>query len=284
MTAPAPRRIWLCADDYGLAPGVGAAIRDLVARGRLNAASVMVTAPTFAPQEARRLADLNAPVPRVAIGLHVTLTAPLPPLTPGYRPRRDGAFLPLTQTLARALLRRLDPPALRAEIAAQFAAFRDAFGRAPDFVDGHQHVHLFPQVRDAVIAIAAAQAPGAWMRQCGRAPGAPLRAGDAKGALIDRLSRSFRRRAAARGMATNPAFAGTYAFRDGADYARLFPAFLRGLGDGALVMCHPGFVDAELARLDPVTTLREHEYAYLASDIFPRDLAAAGLRLAVPGD
>ena len=52
----APRRIWLCADDYGIAPGVNAAIRDLVARGRLNATSVMVVAPSFSRAEADALA------------------------------------------------------------------------------------------------------------------------------------------------------------------------------------------------------------------------------------
>ena len=30
-TAP-PRRIWLCADDYGIAEGVNRAIRDLIGR------------------------------------------------------------------------------------------------------------------------------------------------------------------------------------------------------------------------------------------------------------
>ena len=39
------RIIWLCADDYGISPAVNAAIRDLIARGRLNATSVMVVAP-----------------------------------------------------------------------------------------------------------------------------------------------------------------------------------------------------------------------------------------------
>jgi predicted glycoside hydrolase/deacetylase ChbG (UPF0249 family) len=44
-------------------------------------------------------------------------------------------------------------------------------------------------------------------------------------------------------------------------------------------MCHPGFVDAELRRLDPLTTLREREYAFLASDAFPAVLAAQRLAL-----
>ena len=42
MNDAALRRIWLCADDYGIAEGVNRAIRDLIARGRLNATSVMV--------------------------------------------------------------------------------------------------------------------------------------------------------------------------------------------------------------------------------------------------
>jgi len=79
---------------------------------------------------------------------------------------------------------------------------------------------------------------------------------------------------------TNPAFAGTYAFGDEADFAALFPRFLAGLPDGSVVMCHPGFVDAELRRLDPLTTLREKEYAFLASDTFPPLLTMHGLVLA----
>ena len=43
---------------------------------------------------------------------------------------------------------------------------------------------------------------------------------------------------------------------------RLFPGFLDGMPDGGLIMCHPGKVDAELKRLDPVTDLREREFAF----------------------
>ena len=74
MNETTARRIWLCADDYGISPGVNAAIRDLVARGRLNATSVMVVAPSFSRAEAVALDMLNAAGARVAIGLHLTLT------------------------------------------------------------------------------------------------------------------------------------------------------------------------------------------------------------------
>jgi chitin disaccharide deacetylase len=273
-------RIWICADDYGISPSVNAAIRDLVVRGRLNATSVMVVAPSLHRGEALALRALNTKTQRVAIGLHVTLTTPFLPLSEGFRPLRDGAFLPLGTLLLRASLRSLAPNALMAEITRQVRTFAEHFGRPPDFIDGHQHVQLFPQVRDAVLAVAKREAPSAWVRQCGRVRPSRHALDDRKGLLLDLLSRGFRRRAAALGVRTNPAFAGTYTFRDEADFAVMFPPFLDGLPDGSVVMCHPGFVDSELQKLDPLTTLREQEYAFLVQDTFPGLLARHGVALA----
>ena len=149
-----------------------------------------------------------------------------------------------------------------------------------DFLDGHQHVHLFPQIRDALLKVAKELAPNAWVRQCGSVQPLSRRLGDPKGLLVDLLSRSFRRRAQALGVRINSAFAGTYRFRDQADLAALFPRFLDRLPDGSVVMCHPGFVDAELRRLDPLTDLREREYAYFAGDGFPAVLERHGVALA----
>ena len=57
MNDAAPlRRIWLCADDYGISPGVNRAIRDLIGRGRLNATSVMVVGPAIGRDEVSALA------------------------------------------------------------------------------------------------------------------------------------------------------------------------------------------------------------------------------------
>ena len=95
------RHIWLCADDYGIAPGVNAAIRDLIMRGRLNATSVMVVAPRCTRAEVRSLAILNSGAPRAAIGLHLTFTAPFRPLTPGFRPLGEDGF-PLLRDLFKA--------------------------------------------------------------------------------------------------------------------------------------------------------------------------------------
>lgn len=274
------RRIWLCADDYGISPGVSAAIRDLIVRRRINATSVMVAAPSFSRAEAAALSSLNAGERRAAIGLHVTLTAPFRPLTADFHPLRDGGFLPLPEMMRRSLWRRLDGEAIAREVAAQLTSFAAAFGRAPDFVDGHQHVQLLPQVRDAVLAGAKALAPAAWVRQGGSARAWHRRLGDRKGLLLGVLSRTFRRRAKKLGVPINPAFAGTYGFVPRADVAALFPTFLDDLPDGGVIMCHPGFVDAELRRLDPLTDLREKEFAYLAGDGFPAVLASHRVALA----
>lgn len=275
-----PARIWLCADDYGISPSVNSAIRDLIARGRLNATSVMVVAPSFNHSEAASLNALNAGARRAAIGLHVTLTAPFKPLSAGFERTYADAFLSLPPTLVLALMRRFKLDQLAAEIAAQFDAFVAKFGRAPDFVDGHQHVQLFPQIRDAFLTVTKAKAPLAWVRQCGRILPLSKRLADNKGLLLDVLSRGFRARATQLAVRTNPAFAGTYDFSADADFAKLFPSFLSGLPENSVVMCHPGMIDDELKRLDPLTTSREKEYAYFAGDRFPSVLKAAGVALA----
>jgi predicted glycoside hydrolase/deacetylase ChbG (UPF0249 family) len=276
------RPIWLCADDYGISPAVSKAIRALVVQGRLNATSVMVAAPSFDRSEAGSLKMLNVGARRVAIGLHVTLTGLFKPMTTDFSPTRGGTFVSLAEMMVRGQLRVLDRRRLAAEITTQLNAFVAQFGQGPDFVDGHQHVHLFPQVREALLDVVKDAAPLAWVRQCGGVETRSPSIWDYKTRILNALSGKFRELAAERGITTNPAFAGAYDFAsaDEAEFARLFPRFLRELPPQSVVMCHPGFVDAELERLDPLTTQREREYAYLAGDAFPGVLRAHGVTLA----
>ena len=274
-----PRRIWLCADDYGLAEGVNRGIRDLISRGRLNATSVMAVGPAIGRNEVSELQAVAAASPRCAIGLHATLTAPFRPLSLHFRPVDGGLFLPYPAMLRSGLLRRLDPEMIEDELLVQLAAFKDLFGRAPDFVDGHQHAQLFPQVRDAFLAAVKAAAPGAWVRQGGRLQPLARRLGAPKALVLDVLSAQFRKRAAAAGIAFNPAFAGAYDFTTSPDFGDLMRQFIAGMPEGGLVMCHPGFVDDTLASLDPLTTQREAEHAYLAGSEFPPLLEANNVTL-----
>ena len=220
------RRIRLVADDYALAPGVSAAIRELAGAGRLSATSVMVVVPGF-PEEAARLAARTTPRP-FAIGLHLTLTGGFRPLSAHYAPTTgEGTFPAIAALMAQAFAGRLDPAVIRAEVEAQLDAFAAGFGRLPDYVDGHQHVQLLPRIRGAVLDVVADRLPGAWVRQCGPAGRAPNPLRDPKGALLAQLSRAFRAKAQARGIAVNPGFAGSYLYQPDADFTALFPGFLK---------------------------------------------------------
>ena len=277
-TAP-PRRIWLCADDYGIAEGVNRAIRDLIGNGRLNATSVMVVGAAIGRDEVKALQDTAGRSPRCAIGLHATLSAPFRPLTMHFRPTDGGMFPAFPKLLRSGLLHRLDPEMIHGELMVQLAAFRELFGRPPDFVDGHQHAQLFPQVRDAFLLAVKQAAPGAWVRQGGRSQPLAQRLGAPKALVLDILSTQFRKRAAKANIPFNPAFAGAYDFSKAPDFGVLMRQFLDGLPDGGLVMCHPGFVDEALVSLDPLTTQRENEHAFLSSNQFPPLLAANNVTL-----
>lgn len=272
-----PKPIVLCADDFAISPGVSSAIIDLLARGRLSATSCM-SASRHWPRVANKLSPLAA---SVDIGLHLTLTdgrslSQMPRLAP------DGRLPPLRRLMLDALTRRLDRAEIAGEIRRQLDAFVAARGCMPDFIDGHQHVHLLPGIREEVLALFAAPLakPLPYLRICWEPPGQILARAVAvgKASVIAALSLPLRREARRRKIPINDSFRGVCAFAGGQDFPRHFRRFLRGSGARAIVMCHPGFADAELAAADPVTAERECEYAYFASDRFMADLAEAHCR------
>jgi chitin disaccharide deacetylase len=273
------RRIWLCADDYGISPGVNRAIRDLIENGRLNATSAMVVGPAIGRDEVIALKASATANPRCAIGLHATLTAPFRPLTMHFRPTGGGLFLPHTKMLRRGLMGRLDFELIHTELLVQLETFADLFGRAPDFVDGHQHVQLFPGVRDAFLAAVKQAAPNAWIRQCGRDRPWTQRLDSPKALVLDVLSAQFKKRATRAALTFNPAFAGAYDFSKQPEFGALMRQFLQGTPDSGVVMCHPGVVDDVLISLDPLTVQREREYEFLRGEHFLPLLASSGVTL-----
>lgn len=277
--AAGPARIFICADDYGMSPGVNRAIRDLIARGRLNATSVMTVGCAIGRDEIAALKDAASSKSRCAIGLHATLTAPFRPLSTHFRPLAGGMFLPLPKLFVSCLCRRLDPGIVKTELSLQLAAFAAMFGRAPDFVDGHHHVQLFPQVREAFLHAVKDAAPNAWVRQTGRAGRLVRRLKAPKALLLDALSGQFCERAARAGVRVNPGFAGAYDFSKKPDFGVLMREFLDGLPEDGVVMCHPGFIDETLTSLDTFTDQREREHAFLASEHFPAMLVENRLTL-----
>jgi predicted glycoside hydrolase/deacetylase ChbG (UPF0249 family) len=258
------RHVVLCADDYGLSPGVSRGIRDLLEAGRLTASSCMVVHPEF-DSEGQLLAPFLG---RADIGLHFTLTAD-----------RSAASL-----MRDAYLGRLNRAKIAGELERQLETFTRVMGRAPDYIDGHQHVHLLPGVREPVVK--AAQRIGAAVRSTREPIGAAMlaRPSPVEAMFLSWTARPLQALLEENTIATNRGFRGVRTFRETAPYRTLFKRMIAGAQERCLVMCHPGFADATLAGRDPNTRQREDELRYFASDVFPRDLAEEGLVLSRLGD
>jgi hypothetical protein len=270
--------VCLCADDYGLTAGAGTAIRDLVARARISAVSCMSISRHW-PAEAPLLRPLAA---GVQVGLHFTLTDDTP-LTPMPRLAPSGRLPSLGRLLGLALAGRVDRREVADELDRQIARFAEHWGRLPDFLDGHQHVHQFPVVRDAIIEIFAARLlpGGAWMRFAATACPDLLRflGGAPRAIVINGAGLGFRRRATRAGIWGNRRFRGVRLLRPDRQLAASFTRLLDRIEPGTLAMCHPGLPDDGPEARDGTMAARAEEYAFLASDAWPAALAARGLAL-----
>ena len=261
-----PRRISVCADDFGLNPGVNAALLRLAGMGRLNALSCMSNAPAWSSGAPR----LHALPVEVQTGLHFNLTEGQA-LSPGLRAQQ--VLLPgLGVWMWRAAWRQIPAAVVAAELQAQWQAFVQALGRAPHYLDGHQHVHQLPGVREAVVAMA--QQHGVPVRNTGHLPGT----GHAlkRWVIEHSVGRGLLAALDVAGLARNSVLLGVYDFGPGAYRARM-QAWLRcAPAQGALLMCHPGDADAAA---DAIAPARQREAAYLGSLAFEEDLRAAGFSL-----
>ncbi len=179
-----------------------------------------------------------------------------------------------------AYLGRLDRQAIAREVDRQIEQFTQVLGCAPDFIDGHQHVHLLPAVREPVLE--AARRTGAYLRLTDEPLASILRSRVAAGkaAFLSLMARPMARRVGQAGLSRNSSFRGCRSFAEHESFRSLFRRMIEGAPAGTIVMCHPGLVDEALVGRDPVTTAREGEYSYLLSEEFAADLAAAHLRLA----
>ncbi|WP_280188104.1 ChbG/HpnK family deacetylase [Delftia sp. PS-11] len=262
------KTVVLCADDYALHPLVDEAVEHLALQGRLSATSCMVTSPRW-KQAASRLPALR---PRLSLGLHFNLTE-------GHG---IGPGAGIGAVIVRAYAGRLGQAALRDAWRRQLDAFEDALGMAPDFIDGHQHVHQLPGVRAALMqelerryGTQAQALP--WVRST--APAGQLWR-DPKAVIIALLGGwTITRRLRRQGVPHNHGFGGVYGFDAPSPegYGRHMAQWLAQLGPGSLMMCHPAVAPVEG---DAIGAQRAVEYAYLRSSAFALALAQSGALVA----
>jgi chitin disaccharide deacetylase len=252
----------LCADDYAMTAGVSRAILALAHAKRISATSCMTTRPYWR-EWSEHLKPLRS---HLAVGLHLnfTLAEPLSPM-PHLAPH--GTFEPLKIVMQRAFTMRLDQAELRQEIRAQLHAFIEAMGTLPDFIDGHQHVHILPQIRSALFSVLRDDegAGKFWLRDPSDTVLAIVkrRVCIPKSLLMKVLAMGFAARAQREGFETNIGFSGFSAFNPTRSYGSDFARYRLHMGSRHVIMCHPGEVDEELIKLGEVTTSRENELAFL---------------------
>ena len=264
------RVLALCADDFGLAPGISAGIAQLARAQRLTAISCITNSPHW-QASAELLKDLPD---TVDVGLHLNFTEGRP--LSARLARRWPALPSLPRLIVQAHLRLLPLSQVRNEVHAQLAAFNNALGKPPAFIDGHQHVHHLPGLRQIILDMVEHVQPIPAVRSTGRLLGQG--AGFKRRVIEGSGGRALAAELAQRVIAHNPALLGAYDFVE-PNYQSLMRAWLAELpAEGGLLFCHPGtHVDGDAP--DAIAEARERELAYLGSVAFDNDLAAANVTL-----
>ncbi len=262
---PAGRKVLLCADDFAISSSVSSGIEDVVAAGRLSATSSFVTFPEW-PSEAKRLVALRG---KVAIGIHLNLTvgAPLGPM-PVLAP--NGELPTIVDLVNLALRRKIDPTEIEAETFRQLTKYAEGAGMPPDYLDGHQHAHALPVIGAAVLAAIKRFSQGRLPILVRNPSDNPVRIVARrrfvrKALKLAWLVAGFGPAARAAGHAVNDGFSGHSEYQTDRPYGPEIEASFSSSGPLHLIMCHPGYADALLAKRDWVTTRREQELQVLLS-------------------
>ncbi|NDH08907.1 MAG: ChbG/HpnK family deacetylase [Gammaproteobacteria bacterium] len=257
------KSIILCADDFGQNASISKAIIHLCQQGRLNAVSCMVNGEAFISH----ILDLKAT--NVPLGLHLNLTH-------GKALVSGEAHFPLSALLQAVYIsKRLKSADFYGEIHAQIKAFKQVTGQYPKFIDGHQHVHQLPMIRDALIQAVDACGFKPWFRttyaQINQVQ-------SLKGLALYFLGgKAFAKKIKQSHFETCAGFAGEYPLHRPGKYPARFQSFLKQIPDGGLIMCHPG-CDGQDEK-DRIAIIRAEEYQYFSSPEFLADLSRANVNL-----
>jgi predicted glycoside hydrolase/deacetylase ChbG (UPF0249 family) len=249
------KTISICADDFGQSKVIDDGIHQLALAGRISAVSCLSDSPYFAAD----IQKLNGEA--VDIGLHLNFTQPM---------GQDGFHLPLGQLIFQCHLRQIDPKKIELHIERQFDQFEGVTGKLPDFVDGHQHIHQLPIIREALFSVLSkrysSQKP--WIRSTKSYYSSSLPIGATfKSWTVGALGNtSLISKATGLGYKCNHRFLGVYNFqKDKSEYDQLLRSWLEMAQDGDLLMCHPA---SDVTDNDAFGFQRRREFDALMSDYF----------------
>lgn len=243
------KRVIVCADDYGFDADVSAGILDCVDAGMVSAVSCMSLSPHW-PEQSKAIVSRQA---QADFGLHLDVNE-----FADYAAQRS-----LSGWIAAAYTRQIKAPDARRWVAAQLDSFEQHAGRAPRYVDGHQHVHQLPVLREAVLdALSSRYGTNCALRDC-----RPRHWRGGKAHLIGLLGAgSLSRHASRLSLVQNHDFAGVYDFSESRAYGERVGNWLDSLDDQGMLMTHPSRVAATSNAQDPIRSARGREYAWWMSD------------------
>lgn len=253
------KKIILCADDFGQNEAVSQAIIQLAKKQRITATSCLTTTSHW-PQHANSLKDIAG---SIDIGLHFNLTEGKP-LTSIF----NNDFPTLKDLIIAAYTKKLNQEQIYQELLSQLAAFKKYTGNEPAYIDGHQHIHQLPVIRDALIqAVTENLTSNLYLRIPKNTH--PLTQFP-KNLIINSLgANKLLSLCKQHHIAHNTSFAGVYNFSQARNYRRYFQIFLQQINHQGIIMCHPGLVSND--ETDPIYFSRAHEYYYFMSEDFLTD-------------
>ena len=141
------KKIIINADDFGLTESVNQAIINIFKRSNLNSTTLMVNMP--GTEHAVGLAKEN---PGLKVGLHFCITEGVALTGASTLTDKSGNFISRSDLLIRILLRRVNSTDIQKEFLAQLEKF-ESFGISISHIDSHQHLHMTPQVFNAIVPI-----------------------------------------------------------------------------------------------------------------------------------
>ncbi len=270
------KKMVVCADDYGQNPTISSVIRELAEKRRITAISCMTNS-YFWPNEAKKLLSLQD---NIDIGLHLNLTEGK---ALSHFDTEKKELLSLKKLLLNTFTKKYTATRLEEELTAQFEQFTLEMGREPDFIDGHQHIHHLPQVREALLALYQKKNLGKKTVYIRSVAINNWKQSFKQGYLLKRSiihltgATALQKELKKAGILYNPHFAGVYNFQQAKNYPNIFQQILKNCADKTLIMCHPGQQDNQA--FDAIADSRMHEFSYLSSSLFIEDCKKFNIQL-----
>ena len=228
----------IVADDFGLCHKHDEIITKLVKKRKINAISVLV----HGELNSERINEVREMRDYLSIGLHLNLTMVLPKIEP----------LGSIETLIiKSFLRILDTDEIKKKITSQIRTFIKIFGTLPDFIDGHEHVHILPSIFEILTKITAEEqfSEKFWIRSPATETMADLyrelsNAG-LKVLIITALGSRAKNKLNRLGILTNKNFAGFFSLKSPSkNFKQKYVNLLNLNKSDLVIMTHPGSLDS----------------------------------------